>query len=221
MLDAFGTILPYAAGIALNPVPVIALIILLTSSQRGRGFAFTAGSVAGIGFLVIASTLISEGAGADDGNGPVWVGVVQLVFGFLFLYISSTEFRRLRDPMARGQMPSWMAKLESLSSPKAFAAAFVFFTVNPKGIILVATAGAEVARFELGPVETTVTLVIFTLLAGSAMIAPTLMMVLGKGSEGALLSLKSFLVEYNSIILLVLFLILGVLMIGNGISAFS
>lgn len=221
MLDVFGTILPYAAGIALNPVPVIALIILLTSSNRGRGFAFTAGSITGIGSLVVGTTLISEGAGADDGDGSIWVGIIQLIFGIAFLYIAWTEVGKLRDPEARGKMPSWMNRLESLSTVKSFGAAFAFFTFNAKGILLVASAGAEIARFELGPAQTTMMLVMFTLLAASAMIVPCLMLLSGEKSKSVLLALKAFLVEYNSIILLVLFLILGVLMIGNGLSAIS
>ena len=56
MIQVIGDLLPSALGVALSPVPIIAVILMLgTPKARATGSAFAVGWIAG---LVIASTIV-------------------------------------------------------------------------------------------------------------------------------------------------------------------
>jgi Kef-type K+ transport system membrane component KefB len=89
--QAIGDILPMAVGVALSPVPIIAIVLMLgTPRARSNGLAFALGwlvelSIAGGVMLALAS-----GRAQEDGDEPAtWVSVVKLLFGLLFLLLAA------------------------------------------------------------------------------------------------------------------------------------
>ena len=70
MGEAIGDTLPLAIGVALSPVPIIAIVLMLgTPRARSNGPAFALGWIAGltvVGGVVLA--LASDNAQADDGS---------------------------------------------------------------------------------------------------------------------------------------------------------
>jgi hypothetical protein len=62
--NAVGDILPLALGVAVSPVPIIAVILMLLSPRaRTNGPAFLVGWVAGLAVVCIVVTTISGNAG--------------------------------------------------------------------------------------------------------------------------------------------------------------
>ena len=74
MGQAIGGSLPLAVGIALSPIPIIAVILILTSDRaRVNGLAFGLGWLAGLG-IVGAIFLSLAGTGGEQIRCPGHVG---------------------------------------------------------------------------------------------------------------------------------------------------
>ena len=70
MGPAIGDMLPFAIGVALSPVPIVAVILMLFSARaRQNGPAFLGGWLAGVAGVVLMVRLIT-GASAHRAAGP-------------------------------------------------------------------------------------------------------------------------------------------------------
>jgi Sap, sulfolipid-1-addressing protein len=110
MGKAIGDILPLAIGVAMSPVPIIAIVLMLgTPRARANGFAFAGGWLAG---LVIVGTIMlviaSGNATQSSGSPAMWTNVLKLAFGVVFLALAVRSF--LGHPKAgeETQMPKWL-----------------------------------------------------------------------------------------------------------------
>ena len=83
MGEAIGEILPLALGVAISPVPIIAVILMLLSPRAGASStAFTAGWVLGVAVVVTVVAFVVNPAASDDTSKPsVTVSVIKLVSG--------------------------------------------------------------------------------------------------------------------------------------------
>ena len=84
MGQAIGDILPMAIGVAISPVPIIAIVLMLgTPRARSNGPAFAVGWVAGLA-IVGTITLVLASGNASTASGPeTWTSVLKLVLGSL------------------------------------------------------------------------------------------------------------------------------------------
>jgi hypothetical protein len=79
--EAIGEILPLAVGVAISPIPVIAVILMLFSDRaRSKGLAFLLGWIAGIaGGLGVLIAIASTRDLSTDGTPSDTVSWVKLV----------------------------------------------------------------------------------------------------------------------------------------------
>ena len=95
MESALGSILPQAIGVAISPVPIIAVILMLfTQRARSNGTAFLIGWV--LALVVVGSiVLILANAGkiSAGGNPSTLAYVIKLLLGLLFILMSIRQWR--------------------------------------------------------------------------------------------------------------------------------
>ena len=71
MTQAIGDILPLAIGIAISPVPIIAIILMLiTPKARSNGLAFLGGWLLGLAVVGTVVLIIANTAGVATSSGP-------------------------------------------------------------------------------------------------------------------------------------------------------
>jgi hypothetical protein len=71
MGPAIGEILPLAVGVAISPIPIIAVVLMLsTPKDRGNGLAFLLGWLVGPGLVGVIVLLVADPAGASEDSGP-------------------------------------------------------------------------------------------------------------------------------------------------------
>src|SRR5882672_194494 len=95
MADAIGQVLSLAVGVAISPVPIIAVVLML-ATPRGRvnGPAFLGGWLVGLTVVGTAVLLISGGADASDVGAPAtWVSWLQIVLGLALLAVAVRQWR--------------------------------------------------------------------------------------------------------------------------------
>jgi hypothetical protein len=84
---AIGDVLGLAAGVAVSPLPIVAMILLLaTPSGRANGSLFGVGWLAGLAVLGSLALALAGPAGASsEGEPAAWTGWLKLVLGVLAL----------------------------------------------------------------------------------------------------------------------------------------
>jgi threonine/homoserine/homoserine lactone efflux protein len=217
--EAVGDLLPTAVGVALSPVPIIAVILMLgTPRARSNGPAFAAGWVAG---LVIVSTIVLVVAGgADDADSASATGVnwVQVAIGALFLVMAARQWRSRPHAGEEPEMPKWMATVDSFTPVRSFGFGALLSGVNPKNLALTAAAAASIAQAGLSGGDSAVA--VFVIIGSLTVAGPVIFYLAATDkATGTLASAKEFLSDHNAVIMMVVLLVLGAKILGQGLGA--
>jgi threonine/homoserine/homoserine lactone efflux protein len=218
--QAIGGLLPSAVGVALSPVPMIAVILMLaTSRARTNGAAFAVGWIAG---LVVVSTLVLLVAGdADDASSTVSDSVnwVTLGLGLLFLVMAARQWSSRPRHGEAPTLPKWMATVDSFSPGKSLVLGAALSGVNPKNLALTLAAAGSIAQAGLSGSESAVAVAVFVLIGSLTVVGPVAWYLVAKDRAARpLMSLKDFMAEHNAVIMMVVLLVLGAKLIGNGLA---
>ena len=95
MGQAIGQTFSFGVGVALSPVPIIAVVLMLTTPQgRVNGPAFILGWIVAIAVLGTIVLLAASGGEANDAGAPAtWVSVLEIVLGILLLGLAVKQWR--------------------------------------------------------------------------------------------------------------------------------
>jgi threonine/homoserine/homoserine lactone efflux protein len=224
MGKAIGDILPMAVGVALSPVPIIAIVLMLgTPRARTNGPAFALGWLIGLSIAGGVVLSLASGRAEDDGDGPAtWVSVLKLVFGVLFVVVAARTWRGRPRGGGEPEMPKWMQAIDTFKTGKSFVAGVVLSGLNPKNLALTIAAAAAIAAAGISTGEEIGTLVVFILLGSLSILAPLgIYFAMGSRAATVLGALKNWMARHNAAIMTVLLLVLGAKLIGDAIGALS
>ena len=224
MGDAIGQILPIAIGIALSPIPIVAVVLMLaTPRARVNGPAFVAAWIVGlaaVGIIVLA--LVGDDATTDSGTPARWASGLKLVLGLLLLAFGVRAWLERPRGAEAGELPGWMRALDTFTPPKAAGAGLLLSAANPKNLVLAVAGAATIAQADLSVGQEAGALAIFVAIGTLGVAAPlVLYFALGDRSRAILDELKDWMARNNATIMAVLALIIGLKLIGDAISGFS
>jgi threonine/homoserine/homoserine lactone efflux protein len=223
MGSVIGEILPLAVGIAISPIPIIAVILMLLSPRaKGASVGFMIGWVAGIVVAIVVFTLLSSVIPQRSSGGSSAGGVIKIIFGVLLLFLAFRQWRGRPAKDEQATMPKWMSAIDSMTAAKALGLGFLLAAVNPKNLLMAASAGLIVGGAGLGFGRgLALVIIIFVLLAACTVVIPVIGYLMASAQlAGPLDRLRGWLVENNSTIMAVLLLVIGVAVIGKGIASF-
>ena len=125
--QAIGDLLPSAIGVALSPVPIIAVILMLgTPRARSNGPAFAAGWVIGLVLVSVIVVLVANDSDDPDSGASTGVDIVKLVIGGLFLLMAFGQWRKRPQPGSEPEMPKWMEAIDQFTAGKSLCWARLF-----------------------------------------------------------------------------------------------
>jgi hypothetical protein len=135
-------VLTFAVGVAISPIPIVAVILMLFSPRaRVNGLSFLLGWVVSLAAVcTVVYVLAHDGNVATSSTASDSVSWGKIVLGAALLLLARRQWRQRPDPGAEPEMPRWMATLDHVSPAKAFGLAVVLAAVNPKNLVL--TLGA-------------------------------------------------------------------------------
>ena len=221
MRSVIGEILPLSVAIAIGPLAIIAAVLMLLSPKaKITGTAFLVAWVFGITIAVVMFTLLALTLPKPDagGSSPVF-GVVKLMLGALLLLLAVLQWRSRPAEGEKVALPKWMSTIDSMTAGKAVGLGLLLAAVNPKNLLLAASAGVIIGGARLSAGQATVAITIYVVLATCTVLIPvSTYLVAPRRVSGPLDRLGAWLVDHSTAILAVLFLVLGVAMIGKGIS---
>jgi threonine/homoserine/homoserine lactone efflux protein len=222
MGSALGEILPLAIGVALSPLPIIAVILMLFSKNARRtSLGFLVGWFLGLTIVTTIVVLVANPAEQSTGGeeSPL-SAIVHLLLGVLLLILAYRDWKKRPKPGDQVAMPKWMSSIDSLTTGKALGLGALLSGVNPKNLALSMAAGVAIATASLSPTQTIVLLAIYILIACTTVAAPVIIyFVLGDKATPILNNWKAWLTYNNSTVMMVLCLVIGVVMIGKGLEA--
>ena len=221
MGQGISQVLTYAVGVAISPVPIIAVILMLFSTRaKVNGPVFLLGWIAALAVVSGVVYTGSDAGGASSQSGAVdAISWGKIVLGALLLLLAARNWRNRPAPGAEPAMPAWMSSIDALSPIKALALGLLLAGVNPKNLILTIGAATAVAQAGVSTTDAVVSLVVFVLIASTTIAGPVVYYLVGGAhAKAALDDLKGWLAAHNNAVMAVLFLVFGVSLISTGLA---
>ena len=217
--DAIGGLLPAAVAVALSPIPIVAVVVVLGAPRaRTAGPAFALGWIAGLLAVSVVVVLLVGSASDPDSDDP-GVNWLKLGIGIVFLLMAAKQWTKRPRPGREPEVPGWMATIDSATPPRAALLGMALSGANPKNLALTLTAAASIAEAGLDTTDTAIAVAVFTAL-GSITVAGSVLFYLLAGDRAArpLAAVKQFMADNNAVIMMVVLLLLGAKLLGDGLA---
>jgi threonine/homoserine/homoserine lactone efflux protein len=220
--QAIGDLLPLALGIAISPIPIIAVILMLFSQRaRANSAMFFLGWIVGVlggtvVLLIIANTQdLTQSNGQPDDS----VSTIKLVLGALLIVAAHRQWRNRPKEGETATLPKYLQTIDTLTPLKALGLGVILSAVNPKNLMMIIAGSLVISQADLSDGDTIVAVVVFVLIAISTVAVPVILYnVMGERAQPLLDAMRSALAQNNAAIMTVLLLVIGVVLIGKGIA---
>jgi threonine/homoserine/homoserine lactone efflux protein len=199
-------------GITLEPFPLTAFILLL-SSEKGtrRGLAFVLGWLACLIVVIAAVVLTTQGKPPAPSTAPSTAALaVKLALGVALVLYGWRRWRRIGAPRTP---PTWMARLDGVS---LWAAAGLAAFLQPWA--LVAAGAATITQAKLSGPADYLALALFVLLGTASFLCLELYATFAPAAADAKLrALRTWLDTHRDQVIIGLSLLLGFWLVGNSL----
>jgi threonine/homoserine/homoserine lactone efflux protein len=223
MEQAIGQSLPMAVGVALSPIPIIAIILMLaTPKARVDGPLFVIGWFVGLMVVgAIGLTLAGAAGASDNGTQSDTTNWVLVAAGVLLILGARKQWRKRPIGDEEPPTPKWMDAIDKFGPGKATVTGFVLSAANPKNLILALAAVASIAATDISGSEQAVAYLVFAVIGTLSVVIPVgIYFFMGDRAAELLNSMKKWMAHNNAVIMTVLFLVIGAKILGQGIGGF-
>ena len=213
-------VLAFAVGVAISPVPIIAITLMLFSRRaRVNGPVFLVGWVVALALVSgIGYVLADQGDASTSSSTSDAIAWGKIGLGILLLLLAARNWRGRPKAGAEPEMPKWMGSIDSLTPVKALALGLLLAGVNPKNLVLALAAGTGLAQLGLSTGDAVGSLAVFVVLGSATIAAPVAYyLVGGEHAKGRLDEMKTWLAAHNDAVMAVLFLVFGADLIAKGL----
>ena len=217
-----GDLLPLAIGIAISPIPIIAVILMLLSRRAtATSTGFLLGWVVGVVLVtVVVLALVGQAGNTAGGEPSTLSSVLKLVLGAALILLAVRQWQGRPKEGETAAMPKWMDAIESFTFVRALLLGFGLSAINPKNLLLCLAAGTTIAA-HLPTGQVVVATVVFTLLACSSIAVPVVGYLAARDRMAAPLErLRAWLTQNNAAVMAVLLVVIGTVLLGKGIAGF-
>ncbi len=174
MSGALLSLLPAALGVAISPIPIIAVILMVMSKRaRQNGPAFVVGwaaaliAVVGIIIWLAATGNISVGENGPSTASSVIILILSLVLLILAAQTWLTRPRKSQKPVA----PMWMAALDRFSVGKSLGLGAISAS-STKNLCLSLIAGFTISQAGVGRGQQRAMALSFALVGSITVLSP-------------------------------------------------
>jgi hypothetical protein len=207
--ELLSSLLVPALAIAVNPVPIIASVTLLSTPHGKRNALYFIATVV-ILMLAIGSAVIFVVGQSSSSSTSTGGAAVTTAFGLIFLAVAVQQWR---SKPVEGKDPGWMKALD-----KAGLVAGVVLGVSLTNYALLTSGMQKIVTSGLSSSVQTSALVFFTLIATSTIILPLIVyLVRPVWAKRVLGRFRDWLMLHNRVILIVVFGLMGTLFTVQGV----
>ena len=200
-----------ALAIAVNPVPIIASVTLLSTPHGKRNALYFIATMVILMLAIGSAVIFIVGQSSSSSTSSGGAGVTT-AFGLIFLAVAVQQWR---TKPVEGKDPGWMKALD-----KAGLVAGVVLGVSLTNYALLTSGVEKIVKSGLSSSVQTTALVVFTLIATSTIILPLIVfLVRPVWAKKVLGGFRDWLMKHNRVILIVVFGAMGLLFIIQGVTA--
>ncbi|HVB94078.1 MAG TPA: GAP family protein [Acidimicrobiales bacterium] len=216
-----GETLPLALVVTISPLNIIpAILLLFTSRPLANALCFLGGFIVGVAVVLglFVSITGAVNLSADSGHSG-WTGGLKLVLGIYLVVAAVRKFRGRPRAAEVGSMPKWMSGIAGYTPGRALGAGAVLGALNPKNLVVGLATAAAISAGGLSVRQQFAVSAIYIFVAVLGVATPILVMVfLGDGAPEVLDGWNVWLRQNNASVMSVLFVVFGVVLIGQAIS---
>lgn len=215
-----GEILPLALVVTISPINMIPVILLLfTKRPLVNASSFLVGFMAGVAAMLGSFVAIAGAVDLSPSSGrSTWAGALKLALGVYLLVAAVRKFRSRPRSGQEGSMPKWMDGIAGFTPGKSLIAGAALGAFNPKNVVVGLATSVSVASADLSTGQQIAVIAVYVLVAMLGVAAPILVTVfLGARAGDVLGGWNAWLRQNNATVMSVLFLIFGIVLIGQGI----
>lgn len=218
MLDIVGALLPSAAGIALSPFPIIAVILVVTGPRAGSaGPAFAVGWLVGLSALTAVAVTLGELVGRDEA--ATWASWARVLLGAALVGLGVRKLLGRRPGDEPASTPGWMAGVAAATAGRALLVGFGLAAGNPKNVAFALASASIIGQADQSSDEVLAEAAVFVLLASLSVLGVLLVgWLAGEPGARALVALEQRLVVHNEVIVAAVLLLIGANVLGTGLA---
>jgi threonine/homoserine/homoserine lactone efflux protein len=216
-----GEVLALALVVTISPLNIIpAILLLFTRKPRANAVSFLVGFIAGVAAMLALLVIIARAVDlSPSSDHATWVGFLKLALGVYLIVAAVRKFRARPSVGEQGSMPKWMDGITSYTPARSLGAGFGLGALNPKNVIVGLAVAVTITSADLSNGQQIATCAIYVLVAILGVAAPILVMLfLGDRAQEVLSEWRTWLGHNSATVMSVLFLIFGVVLIGQGIA---
>jgi hypothetical protein len=224
MGEAIRQSLPLAIGVALSPIPIIAVVLMLTTPRaRTNGPAFVLGWLLSLGVVgAVVLALTGSGNAGQNGQPATWVSWLKLLLGVLLLVVAVRQFRSRPHQGEQAPLPKWMGAIDRFKPGQALGGGAALAGANPMNLLLAVGGAAAIDQTGIPGGQQAIAYAVFAIVGTLSVSAPLgLYFAMGERSAELLGRLKDWMGHNNAVILSVLCLVIGMKLLGDALSGLS
>ena len=224
MGQAIGDAIPLAIGVAISPVPIIAIILMLLSKRSGpNSTSFLVGWVVGVALVLFVVVAVAGTSTLESSSGPsTAVSWIKIGLGALLLLVGLRDWRKRPRGDVEPTLPRWLTSIESITPIKSGGLGLLLSAANPKNLLLLVGAGVAIVQGAATTGDKVVAMIVVIVIAISTVALPVILnLTLGDKARAILDSLNDWLKANNATVMAVLILVIGFVLVGKGISGFN
>jgi threonine/homoserine/homoserine lactone efflux protein len=220
--QAIGDLLPLALGIAISPIPIIAVILMLFSERaRANSAMFLLGWITGVlgGMVILLIIANTQDLTQSNGQPDDSVSTIKLVLGALLIFAALRQWQKRPKEGETPTLPQYLQAVDTLTPLKALGLGVILAAVNPKNLMMLVAGAITIAQADLSDNDTVIAVIVFVVIAISTVTVPVVLYnVMGTRAQPILDSMRTWLAANNAAVMAVLLLVIGVVVIGKGIA---
>jgi hypothetical protein len=211
-------LIPLALVISLSPLTIIpAVLVLQASRPRPSSLAFLSGWLLGLTALTALSVAASGALGGLHKSPPTWASWLRVVLGSALIVFG---IYRWVTRHSHTESPAWMRSFASITPARAGLMGAVLAGVRPDVSLICVGAGLAIGGSGLGAVDAWLCAAFFVAGAASTVALPILAyLAAGERLDEPLARLKDWMDRNNAALLAVVFVVIGLMVLYNGIRA--
>lgn len=220
MTHVLGELIPYAVGVALSPLPLIALFLVLRApAARPASAAFLAGRLIVVFALALIVAFLAEAVPESSGRSP-FLSWLRIVLGLALMLWGIAKIVRRPRTEADAALPGWMASIERVTVPGALRLSVILSLANVKELAFGVGAGLTIAAGDLGAGPTVVATLVYTAISCAALIVAVVAFWVAEDRvSGPLDAARGWLVRNNKVIIGGVLLVIGSILVGEGVAS--
>jgi hypothetical protein len=208
--ELYSSLVGPALAIAVNPVPIMAVVALLATAHAKRNALYFIVTMWVI-MLAVGTVLITIAGNSTSSSSSKGGAGVELAFGIIFLAVAAQQWR---SKPVEGKDPGWMKALD-----KNGLVAGVTLGVSLTNYALLTTGIDDIVKSGLSKSVQISALVLFVAIATCTIVLPLIVyLVRPAWARKQLGRLSAWLMMHNRVILIVVFGLMGLLFLVEGIN---